>query len=101
MIVHNLHVEGINSGPAETDAPLVVDANTVLPLAIAREGLQAIAWNSSKIRQRRSGMNMIELPFRHRSNTLKPPAKLAPEHPLGLPVPEGPNHNSIILPVYV
>jgi hypothetical protein len=76
MIVHNLDFKGIRTSPAETNAPLLVDPNAVLPLAIAAKGLQAIARNGSKIGQRRSRLNVVKLPFRRDGNTLKPPAEL-------------------------
>jgi len=42
MIVDDLYVVGVTSFPPETDAPLVVDPDTVLTLAIALQSLQAI-----------------------------------------------------------
>jgi hypothetical protein len=98
MIVHNLDFKGIRTSPAETNAPLLVDPNAVLPLAIAAKGLQAIAGNGSKIGQYRSRLNVVKLPFRHDGNTLKSPAEFAAEHLLGLPVPERPDHISIVVP---
>ena len=92
MIVHDLNVSGITTGPAEANPPLVVDTNTVLPRPITAQGLQTIPWNRSQIRNGSGGMHLIELSLRHRRNPLKLPAELSPEDPLGLLVMERPNH---------
>jgi len=49
MVIHNLDFERVSIGPTEADAPLVVDPDAVLPLAIARQSLQTIARDGSKI----------------------------------------------------
>jgi len=43
MVVNDLHVIGIAIFPAKADAPLIIDANTVLPGAIPVKLLQPIA----------------------------------------------------------
>jgi hypothetical protein len=87
MVVRDLNVKGIGIDPAEADAPLVVDSNTVLSQPVPQQGLQAIARNRSQIRQGRRSMDMVEFPFRHRSNALKLPAELAADHsPIVLPL---------------
>ena len=64
MAIHNLDLERVRIGPGEADAPLVVDPNAVLPLAIARQGLQTVARDDSKIRQGRGSVYVVEFPFR-------------------------------------
>jgi hypothetical protein len=93
MVVDNLNVKRIGVKPAKADAPLVVDPNTMLPSPIACQGFQMIARNRTQVRQGRRRVNLVQLTFRHGSNSLKLPAKLAPENPLGLFISEGPNHN--------
>ena len=44
MIVHNLYVIGVTRPPAETDPPLLVDTNAVLPFSVATQGLKTVAW---------------------------------------------------------
>jgi len=47
MIVDDLYIECVCTLPAKTDAPLIIDANTELPLAIAAQFLKSIVrWNS-------------------------------------------------------
>jgi hypothetical protein len=43
VAVHDLNVVGIAVSPDEADAPLVIDANTVLASAIAPEGFKLVA----------------------------------------------------------
>lgn len=92
VVVHDLHLNGVVVlNPAETDSPLVVDP----------QRLQPITWSRRQISQSCGGVNLVELPFRYSGNTLELSAELAPEDLLSLPVPERPNHNSIVLPFHV
>jgi len=88
MVIHNLNVNGIGANPAETNTPLVVDPNALLPRSFARQGFQTIASNHAQIRQGDRRMNLVQLPFCHRCNSLEFAAELAPEDLLGLSVPE-------------
>jgi hypothetical protein len=38
MVVHDLDFKGVSINPLEADAPLVVDPNAVLPLAVTAKG---------------------------------------------------------------
>jgi hypothetical protein len=49
VIVHDLHVKRVAVLPTEADAPLVVDADAPLALAVALEGLEPIAWGARRI----------------------------------------------------
>jgi len=75
MIVHNLNFNGIRVNPTEADAPLVVDPDAVLPFPITTECLQTVARDRPRVQQGRRRMNLVELPFRRRSNALKPAAE--------------------------
>ena len=44
MIINNLDVSGFVIYPFKANAPLIVDANTVLPGPVAFELLQVVAW---------------------------------------------------------
>ena len=54
VIIDDLDVEGVAVLPAEADAPLIVDPDTVLTLSVARELLQSIS--------RRRGANHPAMP---------------------------------------
>jgi hypothetical protein len=42
--MHDLNVCWSSLGPAKANAPLIIDANTVLAVAVAFQFFQAIAW---------------------------------------------------------
>jgi len=46
VVVHDLDVDWANARPYEADSPLVIDANAVLTLSIALQGLKAVARRS-------------------------------------------------------
>ena len=92
MVVYDLNLYCVGIDPSEADAPLVVDPYTVLPRSIALECLQSITRNCRQIRECRR-LNLVECPFRHASDTLKPAAELTPKDLFGFLVTEGPNRN--------
>jgi hypothetical protein len=47
MIIRDLHRVGVAFAPDETNAPLVIDANAVLALAVAMQCLRAISGRRS------------------------------------------------------
>src|SRR5215210_7476010 len=51
MVIHNLDIEAVPPTPFEAEAPLVVDADAVLPLAVSVESFQAVTGDQRKIRQ--------------------------------------------------
>ena len=61
MVVHNLYVVRVFAGPAEADAPLVVDANAVLATAPAFESFQAVAGREAHDVEQVSGIELEEL----------------------------------------
>jgi hypothetical protein len=58
VVVYNFDVNGTNARPYEADAPLVVDANTVLTLSITVQSLKAIARRSL---QKIHGLGCLQL----------------------------------------
>jgi len=71
MVVNNLYFVRVSASPDEANAPLVVDADAVLSLAVAVERLKAIARWGSQVTQRNSGIQLAELPERHRLDGAK------------------------------
>ena len=63
MIIDDLDIDrpGGSVRPFETYAPLVVDANAVLPLAVALQALEAISGKNREVLQRGCGLKLIEL----------------------------------------
>ena len=65
VVVNDLNVLGSRRGPAEADAPLVVDADTVLSFAIALEHLEPIAGRGTQEPECRRGLELCKLPGGH------------------------------------
>ncbi|OFV91465.1 MAG: hypothetical protein A3G76_15545 [Acidobacteria bacterium RIFCSPLOWO2_12_FULL_65_11] len=93
MIVHDLNLVRAALRPAETDPPLIVEANAVLTSTVPTESLQPVPWRDSEILEPSRRIELSQLPKR---NTLEVwtelPDGLAGEQPLGIPVAEAPNH---------
>ena len=63
MVIHDFHVRRSWRflRPFQADPPLIVDANAVLPLAIALQRLEAIARQCRQILQRVGGFDPVQL----------------------------------------
>lgn len=71
VIVDNLYLGGFAVFPDETDAPLVVDADTVLTLAVALERFEPVAGRRPQIVQFHCLMQKEQLTTATRSILLK------------------------------
>lgn len=61
MVVDDLHVEGVKVAPGEADAPLIVDADAPLTLAVAAQGFQPIARGRPQIVEPRGRVDREQL----------------------------------------
>lgn len=68
MIINNFHVVSVAILPNKTDAPLLIDANRMLPFAIPVQRFQLISGRGCQNRERRCGMKLQQLP---ESNSFK------------------------------
>lgn len=66
MVVDNFNVFRTFVRPAEADAELVVDPNTVLASSISAKRFKAVSGRTSQIGQNRGGVQHIELSQRLR-----------------------------------
>ena len=73
MVVDDFHFEGVTVAPAETNAPLIVYANAVLPLPVPAEGFKAVARGHAKILNRTGSMQVQQLSSRRSFNAGKSP----------------------------
>lgn len=74
MIVHNFDIIGVPIMPPEADTPPVVDANAMLPDAIAPQSLEPVSANGSQVVKISRSMKPTE-PFpRSPLDALKLPA---------------------------
>ena len=63
MVVNDLDVEGIALLPAKANAPLIVDADRVLALAVALQRLEPVAGQAGKVFKRGGSVEDLELPL--------------------------------------
>jgi hypothetical protein len=70
MIVYDLHLVRFAFNPSETDAILVVDANTVPAFPLTLENLQLVAGWDPQLLQRAYGVELIELSPGHAPQAL-------------------------------
>ena len=64
MVIDNFDFIGIPFFPFETYSPLVIDADTVLSLAVTLQSLQAVAGGNSQVLQAACAMQIKELAAR-------------------------------------
>ncbi len=56
MVIPDRDVGGTGFGPAEDDAPLVVDADGMAVLAVSQQGVKAVGWwEAQSFKGRRGG----------------------------------------------
>ena len=89
----------IGSRPPEADAPLIVDADAVLPAPVPPELLEPVArWDPEVVQ----GHGCVELPQLAEGDSLhlRPqlPDRLSIEQSLRVSIAEGPNHGGMITP---
>ena len=65
VVVNDLNILRSCSGPAEADAPLVVDADAVLTVAVALKRLKSIAGRGAQELECRRCLELRELPGSH------------------------------------
>lgn len=58
MIINDLDVFGFVVNPSETDTPLIVDANAILPRSTTLQFLKAVAWRSEQVLE---GLGVIQV----------------------------------------
>jgi hypothetical protein len=77
MIIDNLNFERITISPCETDAILIIDADTMLTLPITLQGFEMITGKDRQIPKLMSSMYVFEFSLRHSGDPLKPARALA------------------------
>jgi len=96
MIVHDLHVIGVAVSPDEAQAPLVVDADTVLSGTVTAERLQLISRRRTQFRKFLRGSEDAQFASRHsRKITRKSLRHTVDPNCRRALVCEGPNHDVI------
>ena len=93
MIIDDLNVMSVGANPAETDTPLVVDADAVLAETIRQEFLQMIRWRHPEVSKTCCGIEHQQFT---KGDSVKirrhPPDPFASEQSFGVGVTEAPDH---------
>jgi hypothetical protein len=66
VVIHYLNISRPLRRPHETDAPLIINADAVLPFAVAIQRLKPIAGRRRQVLQKIGGIQLTQLAARHR-----------------------------------
>jgi hypothetical protein len=93
VIVDDFDVMGMAGFPSEADAPLVVDSNAVLTLAVAFQCFEPVSRWNPKVGQGGCGVDLKQFPERGPVDIARNSSRaIAAEKSLGLRIGEAPNH---------
>src|SRR6267154_3112141 len=92
MIIDDLNGVGVPVAPLKTDAPLVVDANTVLSNPITLQFLQPASRQRPESEHVRRRVEKVQLPECLPLNGLEAANRFPTKEPLGLRTAEGADH---------
>jgi hypothetical protein len=92
VVIHNFYIVSIAITPDKADAPLVVDADAVLPFPIAFHCFQAIARRRPQIAKVSGNIQLAQLSLGHPFESPKTLDSLPAVKLFGLPRPEGLDH---------
>src|SRR5437867_3921488 len=95
MIIGNLNVIRVGLTPAETDAVLIVDTNTILSATITFQRLKVIPGKHGQITELSRGIQLFELPLSNPLNLLKSTIAQAAKYCFSFFVPKRADHNSL------
>jgi hypothetical protein len=97
MIINDLDIERVSVLPLEADAPLLIDPDAVLTLAIAFQRFQLIRRRNHEIAQISGAVQILQFLTRPLLNlSIKALHELTVEHRLRVLVPEGSDHRHTI-----
>jgi hypothetical protein len=92
VVIDDLDGLGTRLLPSKADAPLIVDADTVLPSSFSRKGLESIPWRHLEIIEPGCNLQLPKLSPGNRLDVHKPPDPLAPAKSLRIRATERPDH---------
>lgn len=102
MIVHDFHIVRVALAPAKADAPLVVDPDAVLALAITFQRFQSVCRGNPQVFERRRAVEHAQLAARHILNIRRQASGLRsrPDQ-LGFLVGKASDHELTITPFVI
>ena len=92
MVVHDLDVLRAVVGPAEAEAPLVVDPDAVKAGPVAAQGLQAVAWRVAQVDQVPGRFQHFQLPAGLAFDGAEPADRLILSEAFGVAASEAADH---------
>jgi len=92
VVIDDLDFVGAAVPPRKAKAPLVIDADTVLALAIALQALQAVSRQQRERSHVRSRVQHVQFPQALTLNGLKPAYGFPAEEALRISAAESPDH---------
>jgi hypothetical protein len=96
VVVRDLDSVRVSVPPHKADAPLIVDPNAVLALAVSMQGFQPVASWNGQVAELRREMYLVQFPARDALNSPELPYRLPVKELLGIRVAEGPDHKTIV-----
>ena len=92
MIVDDLYVVSVSFSPHKTNAPLVIDADAVLPFAVSCQCMKPVSARDTQIHQTFGRVQHQQFPSRRLSNIHEPWDIFVIEKPPGVGAFEGLDH---------
>jgi len=92
MVVNNFDFVGVSNAPYKANAPLIVDADAVLPLSIPFQALAAASRQCRKRSDIHSGIEDVQFAKRRALDCFKPARTFPAKKALGIRAAEGPDH---------
>jgi len=96
VVVDDLHVEGITAVKSKTHAPLIIDADAVLPKAVMLQRLKPVVGRHTQIIQSRCPIEHLQFPLGHGAHVDPALDPMTTEQGCGVLALEPPDHHAII-----
>jgi len=97
MAINNFNIVDIAAFPFETDSPLIIYANAVLPLPVALQSFQLIAGRLSEILKSPGAVQIKQLPTRLPFEGLETSNPTIPKEDGGIPTSKCFDHMQRVL----
>lgn len=96
MVIHDLYLGRVALAPHEADAPLVVDANAVLPLSVAFQLFKPVTGRSGQVAKPHGEMQLLQFSPGNALDGSKSLHPLAVEQSLRIDAAKGCNHRGSV-----
>jgi hypothetical protein len=93
MVIHDLHVIGVTLQPDKTNTPLIINANTVLAIAVTLQRFQSVPGQRRECSHIWGSVQHIKFPQRLPLDGLEPAHRFSKEKLLCIRASKGTDHN--------